>query len=174
MAKAIKIIVKPTGGDRVHHVSERDIRVVLSRLPEEALQRVKGIYLNDLSWGTRVLGYTNGGRREIALCALPPKMSLTRFLVTGQAPEQFGATRGAQWPELAIRRYILYDVLLHEIGRLQIIDPGAKSEFRKYAREGKAQEFAMAWCKKMWASNFDHPDPVHHKPDTKELGILSG
>ena len=34
-------------------------------------------------------GYVNRGRREIALCALPPRLSLRRALVKGQTPAQF-------------------------------------------------------------------------------------
>jgi hypothetical protein len=58
---------------------------------------------------------------------------------------------------------------LHELGHLQIIDESAKSESRKYAREGKAQEFAMYWCRKLWQENFHHPDPVHNKPPRQEI-----
>jgi hypothetical protein len=172
MAREIKITVRPAKADRVYHISEEDVRVVLSRLPDEVLQRVKAIHFNDQSRGARTLGYTNRGRREIALCALPPRMSLTRFLVKGQTPEQFGARKGTQWPLLAIRRFLLYDVLLHEIGHLQIIDPTAKGAMRKFAREPKSQEFAMLWCKKLWSQHYDHPDPVHNKPTKEELKLL--
>ena len=172
MAREIKITEGPAKADRVYHISEEDVRIVLSRLPEEVLQRVKAIHFNDQSRGVRTLGYTNRGRREIALCALPPRMSLTRFLVKGQTPEQFGARKGAQWPLLAIRRFLLYDVLLHEIGHLQIIDPSAKGLMRKFAREPKSQEFAMLWCKELWSQHYDHPDPVHNKPTKEELKLL--
>jgi len=103
------------------------------------------------------------------MCALPPRMSLARFLVKGQSPSQFGARRGTQWPTLAIRRFLLYDVLLHELGRLQIIDEGAASDRRKFAHETKAQEFAMHWCRTLWSTPFDHPDPVHNRPSEAEL-----
>ena len=98
MTREIRITVRPAKADRIYHISEEDVRVVLSRLPAETLQRVKAIHFNDESWGARTLGYTNRGRREIALCALPPRMSMTRFLAKGQTPEQFGARRGTQWP----------------------------------------------------------------------------
>ena len=168
MQREINITVKPPGGDRVYHITPEDVRVVLSRLPDDAYSRLKGVHFNDQGWGGRRLGYTNRGRREIALCSLPPRMSLTRFLVKGQTPEMFGARRGTQWPVLAIRRFLLYDVLLHEIGHLQIIDDRSRGEYRKFAREGKAQDFAMYWCKHLWSVPFDHPDPVHNPPDENE------
>ncbi len=45
----------------------------------------------------------------------------------------------------------------------------AKSARRKYAREGKAQESAMHWCRTLWREPFDHPDPVHNKPSKQEI-----
>ncbi len=172
MLKKIKFSISPPGGDRVHHISEADIRVVLSRLPEETYSRLKGVHFNDRAWGNRRLGYTNRGRREIALCALPPRMSFTPFMAKGHKSEHFGAIRGTQWPNLAIRRFLLYDVFLHELGHLQIIDPNAKGSQRKFAREGKAQEFAMSWYKQLWSEPFSHPDPAHNPPTKSELKLL--
>jgi hypothetical protein len=160
--------VSAPGADRVHHVHEEDVRVVLSRLPPEICHRLRAVHFNDRSIGARVLGYVNRGRREIALCALPPRMSLTRFLAKGQLPEQFGAKRGGQWPPLAIRRFLLYDVLLHELGHLQVIDERARSDRLKFARERYAQEFAMGWYKRLWSQPFAHPDPVHDPPSLEE------
>ena len=155
--------------DRIHHVEEDDVRIVLSRLPEEVTHRLRGVHFNDRSRGARTLGYVDRGRREIALCALPPRMSLTRFLVRGQSAEQFGAKRGAQWPTLAIRRFLLYDVFLHELGHLQIVDEEAKSARRKFADETRAQEFAMNWWSRLWSAPFDHTNPVHNPPRPEEL-----
>src|SRR5579864_1824501 len=109
------------GADRVHYVDEEDILVVLNRLPVELWNRLRAVHFNDHSRGARVLGYVNRGRREIALCALPPRLSLTRALVRCQTPEQFGAIKGVTWPVLAVRRFMLYDVFLHELGHLQPI-----------------------------------------------------
>jgi len=152
------------GADRVHYVNEDEVRVVLSRLPLELWHRLRAVHFNDRSRGARVLGYVNAGHREIGLCALPPRMSLTRFLVKGQSPEQFGAQRGQQWPLLAIRRFLVYDVFLHELGHLQLIDAHRRSERLQFAREKLAQEFAMRWCKRLWATPFLHTDPVHNPP----------
>ena len=35
-----------------------------------------------------------------------------------------------------------------------------------------AQSFADEMRQKIWASNFDHPDPVHNSPKTDELSII--
>ena len=74
------------GGDRIHYVTEEDIRVVLSRLPCELWQRLRAVHFNDRSRGARILGYVNRSKREIALCALPPRIGLTCALVEGQTP----------------------------------------------------------------------------------------
>jgi hypothetical protein len=100
------------GADPIHHVTEEHVRVVLSRLPFEFWARLRAVHFNDRACGARVLGYVTAGHREVALCALPPRMSLSTVLVRGQSPQQFGARRGQKWPALAIRRFILYDVLV--------------------------------------------------------------
>ena len=173
----IKFTCKPIHQykDRIHYVNENDVRIILSRLPKEVYSRLKCVHFNDHSMGVRRLGYTNRGRREIAICALPPRVSLSRFLIPRkQSPKQFGACRGAQWPTLAIRRFMLYDVFLHELGHLQIIHERSKDERRKFAVETKAQEFADFWRKKLWSVNFDHPDPVHNPPTEEELKKIGG
>ena len=102
------------GCDRKHYLTEEDVRVVLSRLPAEAWNGLRKVHFNDKSRDARRLGYANPRSHEIAICALPPRVSMTAAMLRGQSPELFGAVRGRQWPELAVRRFLLYDVLLHE------------------------------------------------------------
>lgn len=161
------------GADRIHHVTEEDVRVVLSRLPFEFWARLRAVHFNDRACGARVFGYVTAGHREVALCALPPRMSLSTVLVRGQKPQQFGARRGQKRPALAIRRFILYDVLLHEIGHLQLIDESRRSGRLKFAREKLAQQFALLWCNRLWSIPFHHIDPVHNPPAPEELHSLS-
>lgn len=168
----IKFSVVIPGGDRIHHVNEEDVRIVLSRLPFRLWERLRAIYFNDRSRARR-LGYVTEGRREIALCALPPRISLTKALVQNQTPEQFGAKRGQQWPALAVRRFMLYDTLLHEIGHLQLMDPNRPSKRLRFAREKIAQRLAMGWCRQLWSVSFPHNDPVHNAPGPEELKALS-
>ena len=64
---------------------------------------------------------------------------------------------------------MLYEVLLHEIGHLQVVDSGAKSPVRRFAGERRAQEFAEEWRARLWTHVFDDPDPVHNRPSQDEL-----
>jgi len=67
---------------------------------------------------------------------------------------------------------MLYNVFLHELGHLQIIDSKAKNVRRKFASETRAQDFAEYWCHKLWSRPFDHPDPVHNSPHPQEIAAL--
>jgi hypothetical protein len=171
MAGRVKFSASVPGADRIHYVTEEDVRTVLDRLPETLWRRLRAVHFNDRSWGMRTLGYVNYGRREIALCALAPCVGLTQALRGGQTPEQFGARRGQKWPKLAVRRFMLYDLFLHELGHLQLIDRDARSTRRKFADEKLAQAFAMEWCDRLWSEPFAHPDPVHNPPTPEELAL---
>jgi len=158
--------------DRIYHINEDDIRIALSRLPEESYNRLRRVHFNDRSKGARVLGYVTYAHKEVSMCALPPRMSMSRFLAKELSPRKFGAKRGTQWREIAIRRYLLYDVFLHELGHLQIIHEQAPKQDKKFANELKAQEFADYWRNKLWLKIYDHPDPVHNHPSREELKTL--
>jgi hypothetical protein len=71
-----------------------------------------------------------------------------------------------------MRRFVLYDVFLHELGHLQLVDQGARSERLKFARERLAHEFAADWRHRLWSEAFDHADPVHNPPSAEELAAL--
>jgi hypothetical protein len=168
----IRFSMARPGADRIHHINADDVRVVLSRLPFELWHRLRAVHFNDRARGSRVAGYVTNGHREIALCALPPRISMTGFLVKGQAPEQFGAARGQKWPPLAIRRFMLYDVFLHELGHLQMVDENRPSEKLRFAREKLAQAFAEDWCRRLWSLPFAHNDLVHNPPRLEDCKVL--
>jgi hypothetical protein len=170
--KPLTFSYHPPRGDRRHFVTEAEIRVVLERLPGQLWERLAAVHFNDRAMGHRRLGYVRRGRDEIALCALPPRVSLAPFLRQCQSPSQFGAVRGCQWPALAVRRFLLYDVFLHELGHIQVVDRKAKSTRRRFASETRAQEFAEHWCRELWSQPFDHPDPVHGPPSPEEIETL--
>jgi hypothetical protein len=178
LRRALRFTVSTPGRDRVHYVTEDDVRVLLGRLPAEVWNRLHSVHFSDQGQGGRRLGYATRKHRhcgialhrEIALCALPPRVSLEGFLARGQTPGTFGARWGAPWSTLAIRRFLLYDVFLHELGHLQVVDPG-KTTIR--LEETRAQAFAIAWCKRLWSEPFDHPDPVHNPPGEAELSNVS-
>jgi tetratricopeptide (TPR) repeat protein len=68
---------------------------------------------------------------------------------------------------------MLYDVFLHELGHIQVVDKKAKTIRRRFASETRAQEFAEHWCRELWSRPFDHPDPVHSPPSPEEIETLS-
>jgi hypothetical protein len=171
MPPQVKFTVTKPGADRIHYANEDDVRVVLGRIPAELWERLRVIHFNDRAGGPRILGYVNRGDREIALCALPPRISLARAL-RGQTCEYFGATRGKKWPTLAVRRFMLYNVFLHELGHLQSVNEKSRSARLKFAHEKLAEEFAIDWCKRLWAEPFAHSDPVHNPPSPEELDSL--
>lgn len=160
------------GGLRKHYLDEHDIEVLLGRLPTRVWSQLRSVHFNDRCLGVRCLGYVNRGHREITICALPANVSLTRFVgwrSGRRSPRRFGAIRGSQWPERAVRRFMLYDVFLHELGHLQVVDPKASNVRRKFASQTKAQEFADYWRDRLWSQPFDHPDPIHNPPSEPEL-----
>lgn len=171
--RTVQFTRRAPGWDRRHFVDEDDVRVVLARLPAELSRRLRAVHFNDRARGNRVLGYVNRARREIALCALPPRVSLGPFLRRRYAPSEFGAARGCQWPALAVRRFMLYDVFLHELGHLQVVRPRARAPRRKFAREVLAQRFADHWRRRLWSEPFDHPDPVHNPPAASERDLAA-
>jgi len=67
---------------------------------------------------------------------------------------------------------MLYDVLLHEIGHLQIIDENRRSARLRFAQEKLAQAFATQWRKNFWSLPFPHEDAVHDPPSAEELRHL--
>jgi tetratricopeptide (TPR) repeat protein len=142
--------------------------VLLQRLPRELWSRLKAVHFNDYG-NARRLGYVTRGRREITLCAIPPRIGLSRTLGRGQTPGELGAIRGCQWPPLAIRRFMLYNVFLHELGHLQVVNESASSTRRKFADEFLAEQFARSWYRELWSRPFDHPDPVHNAPSEDEI-----
>ena len=161
------------GGGRVHYLKSDDVRVLLGRLPEELWSRLREVHFSDEALGNRRLGYVTPARREISICALPRNMSLGRGCRNnGCSPRVFGALPRRQWPERAVRRYLLYNTFLHEIGHMQVVDPDAKEPRRRFAGETKAQQFAELWRKRLWTERFEHPDPVHNAPTQAELEIL--
>jgi hypothetical protein len=161
-------------GDRRHFVTEDDVRVVLGRLPARLWARLAAVHFNDRGTRSyyRYLGHVSIGRSEITLCALPPRVSLTPFLRRRLSASHFGALAGYQWPALAVRRFMLYNVFLHEVGHMQVVNDAAKSKRRKFASETRAQEFAEYWCRELWSQPFDHPDSVHGPPSADEIEAL--
>ena len=161
--------------DLLRYISYEDIELVKKRIPEEFRTRLRDVFLHYTSNGVRHLGaVTRRGRRDIKVCAiLPYRVSLGRFLVRGQSALEFGTSPRGQWTPWAIRRFLLYDVFLHEVGHLQIVDQLNPDFSRKFASEKKAQDFADNLRRELWKTPFEHPDPIHNSPQEDELLIIS-
>jgi hypothetical protein len=168
--KRVRFSVVPPKGDRIHHVNQADVEVVLNRLPPQLLRRLRGVHFNDEAFGNRTLGYVTSSRYDIALCALPPGVRLSRACRRHRiSTAEFGAEFGLQWSAMSVRRYLLYNTLLHEIGHLQVLDARRPSRRLRFYREKLAQEFANTWRRRLWSVPFEHPDVVHNPPGKDEL-----
>lgn len=159
---------------RFGYIGSPDINIVLRRIPERFLERVGEINLTAESKGVRQLGYvTSRGRRDITICSyLPPRVSLRRFMYGGNRAEEFGAFDRGQWPPWAIRRKLLYDTLLHEIGHLQTVRASPRIN-RRFADETLARQFAADMRGELYSQAFEHTDPVHNAPTDEELAMRS-
>lgn len=160
--------------DLISFVSAADLNVLISRLPDSVTGRLRDVFVSARSLGVRRLGsVTTRGRRDITLYSvLPARMSLGRFLLKGQSAVEFGGPSREQWPPWAIRRFLLYDVFLHELGHLQLVNRKSRSWRRKYADEALAERFADEYRRRLWEVGFDHPDIVHNPPQKDEIAFI--
>jgi hypothetical protein len=151
----------------------REVDVVVERVPAEYRARIRDIFRKRSSDAGTLGSVTTQGRRDIEIATLLPiRVSLRRYLHGGQSAEEFGAPKQGQWPPWAVRRFLLYDVLLHEIGHLQVVVRKASRVDRKYASETRAQEFADELRRTLYSEQFSHPDPIHNAPTAAELSTI--
>ncbi|MCP4593484.1 MAG: hypothetical protein GY842_22330 [bacterium] len=161
-----------TENNMVSYFGYGDVHKVLLRVPGRFKERLREIHLRSARGGIRVLGCVTRGRRDIVLvCHLPPRVSLRRFIVPGQSATEFGAPRRGQWPPWAVRRFLLYDVLLHELGHLQLVAPGARP-LNRFAGEPLSQRFADKLRREIWADSLPGAASVHDPPTEDELEAL--
>lgn len=150
-----------------------DVDTVLDRLDPTLLDRLGEVYLWPSSQGGRRLGYvTTRGRRDVTLCAnLPIRVSMREIMRRGNHAAEFGAPERGQWPPWAVRRLMLYHVLLHEIGHLQVVRVSSRIK-RRFAAEPLADEFAADLRGALYSTPFAHDDPIHNAPGDDELAML--
>lgn len=160
----IEFVIRPPRDNRLHHLTPADLQFVLSRLPPEVYARLETVHFVDMGKRLRELGCVQPGHREIALCALPPTISLNGFMFPGQEPGTYGASWEAAWPSVAIRRFLLYDVFLHELGHMQLVLSKNGPPRKRFADEVQAHEFALAWRERLWSTPCDSTDPAHRAP----------
>lgn len=155
------------------YVDMVDVNTVLERLDPTLLDRLGDVRLLGSSRGGRQLGYvTTRGRRDVTLCSiLPIRISMREIMRRGNRAAEFGAPKRGQWPSWAIRRLMLYQVLLHEIGHLQIVRASSRIK-RRFAAEPLADEFAADLRGTLYSTPSAHGDPVHNAPSDEELAML--
>ena len=155
------------------YVDMVDVNTVLERLDPTLLDRLGDVWLSASSRGGRQLGYvTTRGRRDVTLCSiLPTRISMREIMRRGNRAAEFGAPERGQWPPWAIRRLMLYQVLLHEIGHLQIVRASTRIK-RRFAAEPLADEFAADLRGALYSTPLAHGDPVHNAPSDEELAML--
>ncbi len=155
------------------YVDMVDVNTVLERLDPTLLARLGDVWLSVSSRGGRQLGYvTTRGRRDVTLCTiLPIRISMREIMRRGNRAAEFGAPERGQWPPWAVRRLMLYHVLLHEIGHLQIVRASSRIK-RRFAAEPLADEFAADLRGALYSTPFAHGDPVHNAPSDEELAML--
>jgi hypothetical protein len=91
----------------------------------------------------------------------------------GRVASEFGAPDRGQWPPWSIRRFLLYQVLLHELGHLQVVRPEESARRRRYASEPLADDLAHELRGRLYSDHFEHPDPIHNAPSDDERATLS-
>lgn len=155
------------------YVDMVDVNTVLERLDPTLLDRLGDIWLSESSRGGRLLGYvTTRGRRDVTLCSiLPIRISMRELMRDGNRAAEFGGPDRGQWPPWAVRRVMLYQVLLHEIGHLQIVRASPRVK-RRFAAEPLADELAADLRGALFSTPFAHGDPVHNAPTDQELAML--
>ena len=160
----------------VRYINNDDCWTVLSRVPAEYKTRLRDVFTWYDSKAVRCLGWVRSrGRRDLNIAGwLPPRVSLLRYVWKhpGLTAEELGAPARGQWPPWAVRRYLLYNTLLHELGHIQVADPTARRNNRRYASETRAQEFANEIRGRLYAQPFDHVDVVHNPPGDDELSFI--
>ena len=171
-ARQRKRSTRPTR-DLVTYINDREIDLIVGRVPAEFRIRLRDVFRRRSSDASILGSVSTRGRRDIEVTAeLPVRLGLGRYLHGGQSPAEFGAPKLGQWPPWAVRRFLLYDVLLHEIGHLQIVDPRASRVNREFASETRAQELADELRRALYSEPFDHADPIHNAPTPVELSML--
>jgi len=151
----IPIYVRNLHSEFIHPVSAEDVKKILSKVPSKLLNSLEGIYLlggtsKQLKASKKHFQYGCYQSRRIYLYAFPRWM-LVEYWGTLPKPttvkeyESMGAKwkqdeSGGWWLEfdrLSLRRFYLFDVLLHELGH--------HTDKRVWSRDNKSAEGYAEW-----------------------------
>ena len=101
------------------YIEETEIEALLSHLPDATWQDLHRVrFKNGADTGGRLGDVATHPDSEIVIFAQAYRVSLTPYLGRDETPETYGAVDGSRWPVLAIKRFMLYNVLLAQLGRL--------------------------------------------------------
>jgi len=151
--------------DFLHPASVEDVAELVAHLPPEDLSELTAINLRRVPWSSYerddAFGFYDPHDREITLRAFPSDL---RLYIGGREPSERERRefdpfcrdwrRGPhgwylQWDEASLRRFYLYDVLLHEIGH-HVADRGKPvGKTRRSANEAFAHDYARRWRRRL-------------------------
>lgn len=142
----------PQGPGQKLSIREDDVKLVLERLPQETFSRFQVIHFSDPSRDLRWIGYINQEKAEIAISLLPPGVRRIRFVMrVGGGPT---SRRFARRTNARKRRDLLFDVLVDDIGHLQIMDEQAADGVRVRSYEPARRAHTDYWRLRLWSFNF--------------------
>lgn len=154
--------------DLYRYLKKEDILVLLNRLPLEEYEHLKSVTFKTCR-GRNVYGKVYHKRSAgIIICDQSARTSVRVKEAKRGSIEEFGALNNIKWPTLAIRRFMLYDVFLHELKHTQLLRNSKKRIVDKIPLEKQAEEYAEYWRGELYQHHFDHPDPVHNLPSEIE------
>jgi len=168
--KSLDIIFheKEVRGDLHRFVTKEDILTLLNRLPLEEYQQLKTVTFETCG-GAYQFGYVFYKRvKGIVLCDQPLRMGMKEADAKRGHLIEYGGLNNMKWPIIAIRRYMLYNVFLHELRHTHIVNPHKKLTRHKIPFEKLANEYSDFWRGELYKDKFDHHDPVHNLPTLDE------
>lgn len=168
--KSLEILFheKMVRGDLYRYVTKEDVLILLNRLPLKEYEHLKTVTF-DTCIGAYKFGYVSYKRvNGIVLCDQPQRMAMRGADAKRGHLTEYGGLNNIKWPTMAVRRYMLYNVFLHELRHTQIVKPNKKHIWEKTPNEKLANEYSDHWRGTLYSQHFDHPDPVHNLPTEEE------
>ncbi|MEN0049701.1 MAG: hypothetical protein AAF806_21755 [Bacteroidota bacterium] len=167
-SQAIIFHEKWVQNDLYRYLKKEDVLVLLNRLPLEEYEHLKSVTFKTCRGGNAYGRVYHKRSAGIIICDQSARTSIRVTEAKRGSLEEFGALNNMKWPTLAIRRFMLYDVFLHELKHTQLLKNGKKRIVDKIPLEKQAEEYAEYWRGELYQQHFDHPDPVHNLPSEAE------
>ncbi len=161
--------------DFYHPVTPQDIAELLVRLPADDLRGLEMITLRRVPWSSYLrddsFGWYDPHDRDISLRAFPVDQ---RLYVGERGPTErerrefdpfctnWQRGRGGwylQWDDESLRRFYLYDVLLHEIGHHVADRDRPVGRTRRSSHEDFAHDYARRWRRALLGESTSNTHP---------------